>query len=153
MMARSSAGFRPGLKSTSQPRSEKISTARGDSSSEMSTLGFAMTKNSSGRLRAEFPLYLAVSPVKPRQQGLEIGFLHRGAAPDTQARRGVAVGAKVVARLFALEQVGHLRGGSGLPVGRQGGEPWRRDGETDRGVGADRLVGGEEADPCPLGDE
>src|SRR5215831_20500345 len=41
-MARRSAGFSPGLKSTSQPRSEKISTARGESSSEMSTLGLAI---------------------------------------------------------------------------------------------------------------
>src|SRR5712691_9203576 len=122
-MARSSADFRPGLKSTSQPRSEKISTARGESSSEMSTLGFAMTKNSSSRLRAKFALDLAVGPVEPRQQGQKIALLHRGAAPDAQARRGVAVGAKVVARLFALEQVGHLLGGSGLLVGRQGGEP------------------------------
>src|SRR5689334_25382588 len=98
-MARSSAGLRPGLKSTSQPRSEKISTARGESSSEIRTLGFAI-----------FALDLPIGPVEPRQQGFQIRLLDGGAAPDAQARRGVAVGADVVARLLALQQVGHLLG-------------------------------------------
>src|SRR6516164_6177859 len=106
-MARNSAGFRPGLKSTSQPRSEKISTERGLSSSEMRTLGFAI-----------FALDLCVGPVEPRQQGLQITLLDGGAAPDAQARRGVAIGTDVVARLLALQEVGHLLGRGGLLVGR-----------------------------------
>src|SRR5215475_3629063 len=110
-MARSSAGFRPGLKSTSQPRSEKISTERGESSSEIRTLGFAI-----------FALDLCVGPVEPRQQCLKVALLHRGAAPDAQARRGVAIGADVVARLLVFQQVGHLLGGGGLLVGRELGE-------------------------------
>src|SRR6185369_10396788 len=99
-MARSSAGFSPGLKSTSQPRSEKISTARGLSSSEISTLGFAMV-----------PLDFRIGPVQPGQQRFQIALLDGGAAPDAQARGGVAIGADVVGRLLALQQVGHfLRG-------------------------------------------
>src|SRR5256885_8989410 len=113
-MARNSAGFRPGLKSTSQPRSAKISTARGDSSSEIRTLGFAI-----------FALDLAVGPVEPGHQGFQITFLDGGAAPDAQARRRVAVGADVVARLLAFEEVGHLLGGRRLLVGGQRGEPGR----------------------------
>src|SRR5882757_4589198 len=142
-MARSSAGFRPGLKSTSQPRSEKISTARGESSSEMSTLGFAMTKNSSGCLRAELALDFAKSPVEPGQQGFQVGFFDGGAAPDAQAGRRIAVGTQVVARLFALQQVGHLLGRRRLLVGRKGCEPGCGDIEAHRCVRAHRLVVGE----------
>src|SRR5689334_9550525 len=108
MMARSSAGFRPGLKSTSQPRSAKISTARGLSSSEMRTLGFAM-----------FSLDFGVSPIQPRQQRFQIALLDSGTAPDAQTRRGIAIAADVVAGLLAFQQVGHLLGRRGLLVGRQ----------------------------------
>src|ERR1700744_1232215 len=116
-MARNSAGFKPGLKSTSQPRSAKISTARGLSSSEMRTLGFAMCEDSSGRFRAECPFDLCVGPVEPWQQCLEVARLDGSAAPNAQPRRGIAIGAEIVARLLGLEQVGHLLGGRGLLVG------------------------------------
>src|SRR5471032_2312727 len=140
MIARSSAGLRPGLKSTSQPRSAKISTARGDSSSEMRTLGLAICGNSSGCFRAEFLFDLAVGPVEPRQQRLEIALLDGGAAPDAQSGRGVAIGADVVARLLGLQQIGHLLGRCSLLVRRERGEPRRGDVEAYRGVGTHFLV-------------
>src|SRR5262245_8020929 len=132
-MVRNSAGFRPGLKSTSQPRSEKISTARGLSSSEIRTLGFAI-----------FSLDLCIGPVEPGQQGQKVALFHRSATPDAQARRGVAIGADVVACLLALQEVGDLLGGSCLLVSRQPGKPRCGDVEAYRGVGAGRLVLGEE---------
>src|SRR5471032_1824630 len=123
MIARSSAGLRPGLKSTSQPRSAKISTARGDSSSEMRTLGLAICGISSGCFRAEFLFDLAIGPVEPRQQRLEIALLDGGAAPDAQTWRRVAVGADVVAGFLGLQQIGHLLGCRSLLVGGQRREP------------------------------
>src|SRR5262249_30057997 len=139
-MARNSAGFNPGLKSTSQPRSEKISTARGESSSEMSTLGFAI-----------FALDLCVGPIEPGQQGQKIRLLDSRAAPDAEPRRRVAVGTDVVTRLLAFEQIGHLFGCGSLLVGRKYSEPGCDDVEAHRGVGAGSPVPGEEGDPPALG--
>ena len=46
-------------------------------------------------------------PVEPRHQRRDVGGLDRGAAPDAQARRRVAVAADVVGDALGLEQLGH----------------------------------------------
>src|SRR6201999_798558 len=43
-------------------------------------------------------------PVHPGGQGFDVGGIHRRAAPDAQARRGVAVAASVQRHAFLLEQ-------------------------------------------------
>ena len=68
-------------------------------------------------------LDFAVGPLDPREQGFDVGGLHRGAAPDAQAGRSVAVGAEVVADSFLVEQF-HQSGD--LVVGEV-------EGEADRG--------------------
>ena len=47
-------------------------------------------------------------PSRARASGRDIGRLHRGAAPDAQARRRVAIGADVVGDALLLEQAGQL---------------------------------------------
>ena len=46
-------------------------------------------------------------PVEPRRQRLDVGGLDRGAAPDPQARRRVAVAGDVVGDALGLEELGH----------------------------------------------
>src|SRR5919199_2951624 len=115
MMARSSAGGRPGLKSTSMPRRRKISTAAGESLSEMSTLGTGMLLRGLGGCLLGFDL--RQSPVEPGQQRLDVGGLDGGTAPDAQARRRVAVGADVERDALLFQKGGDpLRRGR-LPFG------------------------------------
>src|SRR5882757_10249373 len=58
--------------------------------------------NMSRRLR-ERRLGLGKGPVDPLRQQRDVGGFHGGAAPDPQARRGIAVIRKVVAGAFLLD--------------------------------------------------
>ena len=48
---------------------------------------------------------LRIGPVEPGHQRLEVGGFDRGAAPDAQARRRVAIAADVVGHAFRLQQL------------------------------------------------
>src|SRR5690348_14130565 len=107
-----------GWKSTSTPRSLKICTAAGERASEISTLGamrafrkicdgkkrrrVARRRAKSGGLGKRF-LRLGEGPVEPLRQRLDVARLDRGAAPDAQPRRGVAIGVDVVGDALLLE--------------------------------------------------
>src|SRR5215510_7118147 len=172
---------RLGWKSTSTPRSLKICTAAGDSASEMRTLGFIVITWTSvvpsalpawQRLRARPPasagaralrrlgqrlLGQRIGPVEPRHQGLDVGGLDGRAAPDTQARRRVAVGRDVVGDAFLLQRRRHALGEGGLPVCRQPAHRRVANLEAYGRVRADRRVRRQEVDPGrarhPVGDD
>ena len=59
-------------------------------------------------------------------------MLDRGAAPDAEARRRVAIAAGVERDAFLFQQVGQLLGEVGLAVGRQGGDPGIDDLQADQ---------------------
>ena len=87
-------------------------------------------------------------PVEPGRQRLDVGRLDGGAAPDAQARRGVAIGADVVGDAFAspaAEVIALAK--AAAASARQRGDGGVDDLEADRGVGAGRRVRGEELDP------
>src|SRR5256885_661535 len=130
MIAFSSSGERPGCSSTSMPRWRKMAAARGSILSAMRTL----TGSATGRLPR---------PVEPRPEHLDVGGIDRRPAPDSKARRRVAVGSDVVGRVLALEQLadGLLPGAIGLFVGAIG------ELQADRGVRSDRRIAGEMLDP------
>src|SRR5215471_3591344 len=110
---------RLGWKSTSTPRSLKIWTAAEESASEMRTrgvIGVALHcietgrsrrrlrrrgRGRSGRLRHRV-LGFGERPVEPLRQGLDVAGIHRRAAPDAQARRGIAVMGEIVAGALLL---------------------------------------------------
>src|SRR5690349_19661783 len=130
MTALSSSGVSPGFSSTSIPRWRKIAAARGSILSAMRTL--------TGSATALLP-----RPVEPRAERLDVGRFDGRPAPDPQAGRRIPIGADVVRGVFALEQVAH----SLLPravafLVRPVGEL-----QADRGIRADRGVGGEILDP------
>ena len=77
-------------------------------------------------------------------------MLHRGAAPDAQAGRGVAVGADVERRAFLFEERGKLLGEVGLAVVGQGRDARIDHPQAHRGVGADGLGRGQEFHPRGL---
>src|SRR5712671_5981097 len=119
MASSSASGLRPVRTSASMPRSPKISTARGLSSSAIRTLGMRETLSclvGSGT-------HLLVRPLEPREQGFEIAALDGGAGPDPQARRRLAVRRDVVGDALLLEQLGDLAPDRNLGVRRQRGEP------------------------------
>src|SRR5271170_7862066 len=76
------------------------------------------------RLRrlGELGLLLREGVVEPLRQGDDVRRLDRGAAPDAQARRRVAIGADVEGDLFLLEQTREALGKRGLRVGRERGD-------------------------------
>src|SRR5258708_2616050 len=102
MIAFSSPGFRPGFSSTSRPRARKISTARGLSSSLIRTLGCAISAG-----LGQGGLDLAIGPVEPWQQRLDVGGLDRSAGPQPQARRRIAMVDRVIGGAVLLEQFAH----------------------------------------------
>ena len=77
-----------------------------------------------GRLRrlGELGLLQREGIIEPVRQGDDVRRLDRGAAPDAQARRRVAIGADVECDLFLLEQTREALGERGLRVGRQRGD-------------------------------
>jgi hypothetical protein len=84
-------------------------------------------------------------PVEPGPERLDVGGVDGRAAPDAQARRGVAVAGDVEGGAFLLEQLhGHL-----LDPGFVGAV----DGQADAGLRADRRVGGEVAEPVARFDD
>src|SRR5260370_36423357 len=106
MISLSASGLRPTFTSVSIPRFPKISTARGLSASAISTLvmencpKYGNGRRGSGRCRAAD---LAIGPVEPRQQRLDVAALDGGTCPDPQARRRVAVAGDVVRDTFRIE--------------------------------------------------
>ena len=87
---------------------------------------------------------LGVGPVEPGPERLDIGGVDGRAAPDAQARRGVAIAGDVVGGAFLLEQAGDL-----LDEGLVGA----LDGQADAGLRARRRIGGEMAEPVALRDD
>src|SRR5215218_3723039 len=89
---------RSGWKSTSMPRSLKIWTAAGERASEMRTRGAVMTvpRDAGSGGQVQLGPGLGVGPVEPGKESLDVGRLDRRAAPDAQARRGIAIGRDVV---------------------------------------------------------
>src|SRR4051812_26001704 len=114
MMARISSLERPGFTSACTPRSSKMRTAAGDSLSAMRTrgamgripcvetrrCGFRARRGEGVETRSGRGLQggegFAERPVEPGGQGLQVGAVDRGPAPDAQPRRSVAVGADVI---------------------------------------------------------
>src|SRR5436190_17236613 len=112
MTAISSSFERPVLMSVSTPRWRKISTAAGLRLSAMSTRGMwdsprvlrievAEAPEDSGGF--EFGGDGGEGPVEPRRQGFDVGGVDRGAGPDPQTGRGVAVAADVEGHALLLE--------------------------------------------------
>src|SRR5215218_1164987 len=134
MIARNSGGERPGLKSTAMPRRRKISTAAGESLSEMRTLGTALLLRCLRGCVLGFDL--RQGPVEPGQEGFDVGGLDGGAAPDAKAGRRIAIGAGVECDAFLLQNAGEpLRSGS-LAFGVERCEPGSDQLQADGGAGA-----------------
>src|ERR1700744_413711 len=100
MTARSSAGVRPGLRSTSIPRLRKISTAAGDNLSLINTFGISIPLLSRSQRRSD----LGGGPIEPRKQRLNVSGFHGCARPETQAGRRVAIGPDVVGHAVLFQQ-------------------------------------------------
>jgi hypothetical protein len=47
-----------------------------------------------------------VGPVEPGAERLDVGGFHRRAAPDAQARRGIAIAGDVIGRAFLFQRTG-----------------------------------------------
>src|SRR6266403_127898 len=103
----------------------------------------------SGRLRAT---ELAIGPVEPGQQLLDVSALDRGTRPVPETRGSVAMPGDVVGDALLFEQVGEFLDEIDLCLTRQGGEIRVGEGKADRGAGTNALAGGKEADPRRLGD-
>src|SRR4051794_26459341 len=151
MTAISSSFFMPTRMSASTPRSAKMRTAAGLSSSAMSTLGMVVPIAGKGGSEAG-PGGLE-RPVEPGHQRLEVGGLDGGAAPEPQAGRRVAVARDVVGDLLLGEQLGHVLDEGLLRLGVQRGEGGVGDGEADRGWRADLGPRRQEAGPAAALDE
>src|SRR3546814_1247203 len=84
-----------------------------------------------------------------------IGGLHRGAAPEPEAHRRVAVAGDVVGDALLLPQRGDSLGRGGLRVLVEGSEPGIDDLQADRGAGARLRPLGQAGGPArggrPLG--
>src|SRR6266852_7831146 len=177
MMRFSSSGERPVITWASMPRSAKMEAARALSASAINTFGMvslpacwnvvgarlvpARAGGTTGRpfessrepgpymsslSRLRLP-QLAIGPVEPGQQRLDVAALDGGAGPDSEARRRIAMAGDVVGDAFRLEQRGEFLDELRLRLARQGGEGGIGEGEADRGAGADARSRGEEADP------
>ena len=97
------------------------------------------TRRARGPLTLKSGCSRRVGPVEPRTERLDVGGLDRGAAPDAQARRGVAIGADVEGDALALEAL-HEAGGETRHRRVTPGEHVRiGDHEADAGV---RVGGG-----------
>src|SRR3990167_1516928 len=79
-----------------------------------------------------------VGPVEPRSERLDIGGVDRGAAPDAQTRRSIAIARDVIGGAFGLQQSGHLL--DERLVGAL-------DRQANAGLRARRRIGGEMAKP------
>src|SRR3569832_388726 len=95
-------------------------------------------------------LGLGKGPVDPLRQQRDVLGFDRGAAPDAQAGRRVAIMREVESGVLLLDHRHQLLGKVDLGIGRQ-----RRDGgidylQADRGVGANLGIGCEEIDPRSL---
>jgi hypothetical protein len=77
-----------------------------------------------------------------RHGGAWAACAHRRAAPDPEARRGVAITADIEGDALFFEQAGERLGEIRLGVGRQSEHLGVDHGQADRGVGADRRAGG-----------
>ncbi len=95
-------------------------------------------------------LGLGKRPVDPLRQQRDVLGIHRGAAPDAQARRRVAVVREIVAGAFLLHQRDELLGEVGLRIGRERGDRGIDHLQAHRGVGADRRILRQEIDPRRL---
>ena len=98
MIAFSSSGVWPVLTSTSMPRSRKI--ARGVGVHLVGNEDFGL-----GRDSVDIAVTVGEGPVEPRTERFDIGGVDGRAAPDAQARRGVAVTGDVVGAPSLLEQL------------------------------------------------
>src|ERR1700761_2495069 len=78
--------------------------------------------SSAGSGRLEFGDGGVEGPVEPGAQSLDVRGLDRRAAPDAQARRGVAVAADVEGHALLLEQRSELLGEVGLGRFRRAGD-------------------------------
>src|SRR5215475_3055299 len=114
MMDSSSAAGRPMRTSVSMPRSRKISAARGLRSSEIRTRNMSWSSMKTRDCGSWLAAGLGEGPVEPGQERLDVRGLDRGAAPDAQAWRRVAIGADVEGNPFRLEPVGDGLGESRL---------------------------------------
>src|SRR5690606_16836103 len=152
--ALSSSGVIPGFTSTSQPRSSKMRAALGSILSEMRTLGFVMKASLENGMRKAAGAWPAVrgsdrlerspGPVEPGAERLDVGRIDRRAAPDAQARRGVAIAGDVVSRAFLLQQAGESLDEVGVGA---------FDREAHRSARADALVLGKVAEPVACRDD
>src|SRR5262245_49483228 len=165
-----------GWKSTSTPRSLKICTAAGESASEIRTLGRMLRPlllsssakaglacathdrswcGTSRRLRQRV-LGLGEGPVEPQGERLDIGALHRRAAPDAQARRRITIRVDVVGDALFLQRGGDALDERRLRLGGKFSHRRIDDLQAHRRVRAQRRIPGEEFDPrrrChPVGD-
>src|SRR5580692_8037685 len=101
--------------------------------------------------RREFGSEGGEGPVEPGRQRAQVVGVDRGAAPDAQARRRIAVAADVERDALLLQQRGEALGEVRLGVVGQGGDLRRDHLQADRGVGAARRILGQETDPGGLG--
>src|SRR5438270_13628929 len=104
-----------------------------------------MRRTKSRRL-CERGFSLGKGPVDPLRQPRDVPGLHRGAAPDPQASRRVAVMREVEAGAFLLHQGNELLGEIGLRVSGERGDRGVDHLETHRRAGADRRILGVEID-------
>src|SRR6266568_1365943 len=95
-------------------------------------------------------LHLGERPIDPlRQQRNVVGFDGR-AAPDSQARRRIAIVREIVTGAFLLYEGNELLGEVDLRVRRQRGDRGIDHLHAHRGIGPDRRILGEEIDPRRL---
>ena len=82
-------------------------------------------------------MHFSPGPIEPRTEIGDIGRIHGGAAPDAQARRGIAVSGDVIGRARLFEKAGESL---------DQGFVRAFDGEADRSHRARGGIGGEVAD-------
>src|SRR5690606_5498571 len=151
MISARRAGSLPSLgwKSTSTPRSRKICTAASERASEMRTLGtgfvsgltYVSGKAGSGGAGSR------EGPIEPRQQRLNVRGIDRGAAPDAQARRRVAITTDVVGGPLGFQQLRHALDEIALTRVVEGCDPGIGETQADGGVRACCRAGDEVLDP------
>src|SRR5581483_1364618 len=146
MIGISSLGVSPTFSSTSMPRSWKIFTASGASSSAIRTLGLGAISRRLLLLGFDF----AIGPVEPGQQRIDIAGLDRRSAPDPQARRGVAIGTGIEADTLGLDGGREFLRDFLLCRGREVAEPRIGDGQAHAGRRSDRRIFRQERRPAAM---
>jgi len=101
--------------------------------------------------RSDLPHLDSQSPVEPWSQRLQVAALDRGAGPDAQAGRGVAVVGDVAGGVLGVEARRQRPHERRLPPGRQARNPGVGEGEAHRCGGARRRVPGQIVDPAGAG--